>query len=143
MTDFYRMLSVAGSATTENWRVNPTLRIALGIGIIVFYIVLFVMLKRKTLLLRYTLIWMISGLVLVIILIFPQIVMLWLPELIGVGDPVNAIFLVFAGFSLLLSLSLTSIVSQISDKNRTLIQQVALLEKRVRELEEKQTDKKK
>lgn len=139
MTDFYRMLSVAGTAASEPWRVNTTLRIALGIGIIIFYVILFVMLKRKTLVLKYTLLWMLSGLVLIIFLFFPQVV-LGLTELIGVSNPVNAVFLLFAGFSLLLSLSLTSIVSQLTDKNRTLVQSVALLEKRVRELEEK-TDK--
>lgn len=142
MTDFLVLLSANGDGEATRWVMNPALKAFLAIGIVVFYIVLIVMLKRKTLVLRYTLLWMFSGLVLLIFLLFPQVV-LGMAELIGVSNPVNAVFLLFAGFALLLILSLTSIVSQISDKNRTLIQQVALLEKRVRELEEKQTDKKK
>ncbi|MEG2083273.1 MAG: DUF2304 family protein, partial [Oscillospiraceae bacterium] len=54
---------------------------------------------------------------------------------VGVSNPVNAVFLLFAGCSLLLTLSLTSIASQFNRTNRDMIQSIALLERRVRELE--------
>ncbi|MEA4911342.1 MAG: DUF2304 domain-containing protein [Oscillospiraceae bacterium] len=77
---------------------------------------------------------MISGVLLLLFLLFPEIVFRG-SALIGVSNPVNAVFLLFAGFTIMLLLSLTSIVSQMSDRSRKLTQSVALLEKRVRELE--------
>ncbi len=130
----YLAAASAGDTAPITWTINPALRIALAIGIVIFYAVLFVMLKRKTLILKYTLLWMLSGLVLVVFLLFPSVVIL-ISWSIGVSNPVNAVFLFFAGFALLLILSLTSIVSQLSDKNRTLTQSMALLEKRLRDLE--------
>lgn len=140
MIDLFLIKSgFAAAIGTVEWKINTALRIALAVGIVVFYIVLFMMLKRKQLILKYTLLWMLSGLVLLFILIFPEAVVVF-SYTIGVENPVNAVFLCFAGFSLLLSLSLTSIVSQISDKNRSLVQSVALLEKRVRDLEQLQNE---
>jgi hypothetical protein len=121
------------------WVMNPLLRVALAVGVVIYYIILFIMLKRRRLILKYTLLWMLSGLALILFLIFPQIVFRT-SALIGVNNPVNAVFLLFAGFSLLLILSLTSIASQLSDKNRRLNQSVALLDKRVRDLERRQTE---
>lgn len=134
MTDMTVALNAAG-AVSSGWTMNPALRIALGIGIVIFYAILFVLLKRRTLVLRYSLLWMLSGLALVVFLLFPQIVV-GFAALIGVSNPVNAVFLMFAGFALLLILSLTAIVSQLSTQNRKLIQAVALLDKRVATLEE-------
>ena len=51
---------------------------------------------------------------------------------------VNAVFLLFAGFAIAMLLSITSIVSQDNGKVRKLTQQIALLENRIRELENKE-----
>ena len=47
------------------------------------------------------------------------------------------ILIAFALFSLVMMFYLTCIVSRENDRSRTMTQQLALLEKRVRELEEK------
>jgi len=113
-----------------------SLRIFLAVGVAIYYVILFYMLKKEHLILKYTLLWLLSGAVLVLFLLFPNVVFRG-SALIGVSNPVNAVFLLFAFFVLMLLLSVTSIVSQLSDKNKKLIQSVALLEKRVRDLEDR------
>lgn len=138
--NLFAVMLAAVPSSEGAWRMNPALTASLAVGLVAFYAVLILMLRRKTLALKYTLVWMLSGLALAVFLIFPQVV-LGASELIGVSNPVNAVFLLFAGFSLLLTLSLTSIASQLAEKNRKLVQNVALLEQRVRDLEEDKRSK--
>ena len=126
--------AVVLTVSSAGWRMNMALRIALAAGLVLFYLMLFYMLKNKRLILKYALVWIASSAALLLFLLFPDLV-LWLSNLIGVSNPVNAVFLLFAGVSLALILSLTSIASQLSDKNRILTQTMALLEKRIRDLE--------
>lgn len=116
---------------------DTTLRIFLGVGVLFYYVMLFFMLKKGRLILKYALLWLLAGLALAIFLICPE-VLYKTSDLIGVSNPVNAVFLLFAGITLLLVLSLTSIVSQFNKTNRQTIQKMALLEKRLRDLEDKQ-----
>ncbi len=116
---------------------DTTLRIFLGVGVLFYYVMLFFMLKKGRLILKYALLWLLAGLALAIFLIRPE-VLYKTSDLIGVSNPVNAVFLLFAGITLLLVLSLTSIVSQFNKTNRQTIQKMALLEKRLRDLEDKQ-----
>ena len=132
------ILTIFGSNITR-WRLDKTLWISLAIGLVLFYIMLIYMLRRKQLVLKYALFWLASSVGLLIFLLFPNLV-LWLSRLFGVANPVNAVFLLFAGVSLALILSLTSIVSLLSDSKRTMIQQLALMEKRIRDLEEQLKD---
>ncbi len=118
---------------------DTSLRIFLGIGLVFFYALLFFMLKKGRLILKYSLTWILSGLALLVFLIWPQLVFK-ASALIGVSNPVNAVFLLFAGFSLIMLLSLSSIVSQFNRFNRETVQSMALLEKRVRELEGKEDE---
>ena len=122
-------------AALTGYHMDITLTAVLAVGVLLFYALLVYMLARHALILKYTIIWMAAGLVLVVFLLFPETV-LKVSDLIGVTNPVNAVFLLFAGVAIMLLLSLTSIVSQLSSRARRLTQSVALLEKRVRELEE-------
>ncbi|MEG0912618.1 MAG: DUF2304 domain-containing protein [Oscillospiraceae bacterium] len=115
---------------------DTSLRIFLGIGLIFYFAMLFYMLKKGRLILKYTLFWILAGIVLIVFLICPKALYV-VSDFIGVSNPVNGVFLLFAGISLLLLLSLTSIVSQFNRINRGMIQSMATLEKRVRELEDK------
>ena len=112
------------------------LRIFLGVGLLLYFALMFHMLKKGRLILKYSLFWLLCGVVLLVFLLWPG-VLYGLSNLIGVSNPVNAVFLLFAGCSLLLILSLTSIVSQFNRTNRQTIQRMALLEKRVREMEDR------
>lgn len=118
---------------------NSSLRIFLCIAIAVYFVILVVMLKRSKLSLRYALLWIISGLGMVFFVAFPTVVFR-ASALIGISNPVNAIFFLFACFTMVMMLSLTSFISGMSVKNLRLTQNQALLEERVRELEQKLDD---
>ena len=72
--------------------------------------------------------------------VFPYIVLV-LRDLTKIVTPSNLIFMMAIAFLLLISLCLTSIVSCLSEKIKKLAQQNALLERRVRELEEKHEER--
>lgn len=110
------------------------LRISLGIGIVIYYFILFYFLRKKALSLKYTLLWILFGIIMILIIIFP--VILDGIVLFGIQSPVNGIFsfILFAVLTILMSL--TAIVSRLSEKIKILIQYSSELELRVRELEE-------
>ena len=97
------------------------------------------MIHRGKLSLKYSLLWLGMALALIIAVLFPEVIY-WLAGLCGVDLPINMLFTAFAFFSLLMIFSLTSIVSQLNDQNRRQTQQLALLEKRLRELEKADQD---
>ena len=84
--------------------------------------------------LKYALLWLFSGVMMLILALFPGLLD-WAAGLLGVYDPVNALFAVMLclGFALMISFS---VIMSGNKKNLVrLTQEIALLEKRVRELE--------
>ena len=84
---------------------------------------------------------MLSGLFMIIVLVFPEF-FLQLSSAIGIVEPVNMIFLLQGAFLLCICISLSVIVSGLNRKLRALIQDHALLEKRVRDLEKQMQEEK-
>ncbi len=119
---------------------NATLRIFLFIVIIIFMAIILQLLRKRKLNLKYSLLWIFSGICLLVLLIFPQIIYA-ICGFVGIETPVNVVYVIEAIFILMILLSLTTIISSMSDNIRRLIQTTALLEKRVRELEEKLKEK--
>ena len=111
-----------------------TLQISMILAELVYFAVILVFLKKKTLSLKYTLIWLAGGLVMLVLTVFPML-MVKLVRLFGVQDQMNGLFSMLFFFVLMIIMSLTSIVSRQSDRIRALTQETALLEKRIRELE--------
>jgi len=111
------------------------------IGILIFFAASFYLLKKKVLLLKYTLMWLFSGLVMAVVVIFPGLLNKF-SMLVGIKTPSNALFAALIFIILLILMSLTSIISGLSVTNIKLAQSVALLEKRVRDLENMPTDMK-
>ena len=73
---------------------------------------------------------------LVIFAVFPYVVYV-LRDLLDVEMPVNLVFLLMFCFVLVVLLSLSIAISQLAEKCKRLTQANAILEKRVRDLEEK------
>ena len=108
------------------------LRITLILGVLAYLTGIIFLLSRKRINLKYSLLWMFSALILLLLAVFPQIVTL-ISNLIGIQSPVNAVFLFFIFCIILLLISLTSIVSKQSNEIKRLIQQLAILEKEIKE----------
>jgi hypothetical protein len=71
-----------------------------------------------------------------VVVIFPVIVEK-IAGLFGIASVVNAVFLFAGMFALVIILTLTAIVSHMNDRVYRLTQNQAIMEKRIRELEEK------
>lgn len=115
---------------------NSSLRIVLAIALLLYYICIFYFLKKKSLTLKYTLLWLFSGLVMVLVLIFPQALERILHAM-GIVELTNGVFGLVCFALLIILLSITSIVSMLNEKLRKLVQQCAMYEKRIRDLERK------
>lgn len=113
------------------------LRVTLSIAVICYFIIILYYLKKRMLELKYTLIWLAAGVVMGIMLIFPDLLE-WFRSLLGIESNMNALYMLCFAFIIMILMTLTSIVSRQMIKIRVLIQEISMLEKRVRDLENKE-----
>ena len=93
------------------------------------------MVRRRRLMERYALLWLLSALVLLGLAIWSD-VLKTISHAIGIVYPPNALFLVAFCFVLLLLLHFSSAVSRLGDQTKVLAQRLALLEERLQRQEE-------
>lgn len=119
--------------------ISSTLRIILIIGVIAYFIIILMFLKNKALALKYTLLWMMAGVVLGVMVIWPQTLTCFI-RLIGIASNMNGLFIACIAFIIMILMSLTSIVSKQADKIKNLTQTIAKMEKRLREAENRERE---
>src|SRR3954447_11179358 len=90
--------------------------------------------RRRRLLERYALLWLLSSIVLLGLAIWRGALDKIASQL-GVASPPNALFIVAFGFVLWMLLHFSIAVSRLSDQSKVLAQRVALLEERMRRQE--------
>ncbi len=116
--------------------IPPRLTLMLIVAIVIYYVIILSLLKHKKLNMKYTLLWLLTGLIMLILVLFPQIMVKFI-SLVGITSLMNGLFITMIAFLIMLVMSLTSIASRQAQRITKLIQTQALLEKRVRELEDK------
>lgn len=116
--------------------IPATLRITLIVAVICYFITILYFLKQKALNLKYTLLWLVAGGVMGVLVMVPELLVAII-HIFGIQDNMNGLFIFAIGFIIMILLSLTSIASRQNHKIRILTQELAILEKRVRDLEEK------
>ncbi len=92
------------------------------------------MVRRRQLMERYALLWLLSAAVLLALAIWSG-ALASISHAIGVIYPPNALFFIGMGFILLLLLHFSSAVSRLSNQSETLAQRQALLQERLRRRE--------
>ena len=107
--------------------ISNTLRIILGLGIIVYFAIVLMLLKEKKLTLKYTLMWLIAGLSMGVFVLFP-LLLRRLTGMLGIASEMNGLFAICLAFIICILMALTSIVSTQNAKIRRLTQTIALLE---------------
>ncbi len=112
------------------------LAIAVAIIFIIMLLVLIRHIKNKKLQLSYTIFWLISGIVLVIILVIPNCLSN-ITKILGFEVPSNMIFFITIAIAFYLILELMIALSKENKRNITLIQEMSILKKRVEEIEER------
>lgn len=101
---------------------------------ILYFLFIYHLLKKKRLILKYALTWLFMGVVLMAMALFPGIIR-WGAAILGIYSEVNFLFLSIMACILVIEMSLTVIVSKVSMANRRLTQKLALLENRIDKLE--------
>ena len=111
-----------------------TLRVTLIIAVCFYFIFILHYLKNKMLELKYTLIWLAAGFVMILLIAFPELLMTFV-AVFGIESNMNGLYILVFAFVITTLMTLTSIVSRQNLKIRILIQELSIMEKRIRELE--------
>lgn len=111
------------------------LQIVFGIVLLLFMAAVVHMIRKRYLEIKYALSWFLTLVFLLIVDIIPGI-LTHVTKWVGVELPSNMLFILGFCFLMGIVLNLTVALSKLSVQNKTLIQEVGMLEKRVRELEE-------
>jgi hypothetical protein len=111
--DIVKILAIAGSA-------------------ILLFVVL-ELIRRGRLKERYALLWLFSSVVL-LILSLSRSLLEYFSQLIGIFYPPSLLFLIAFVFLLLITLHFSSVISGLSEKNKRLAQDMALLRKALEEV---------
>lgn len=115
---------------------STQLHIVLICAVVCYFVIIIKLLKDKALSLKYSLLWIFAGIVMGILVLFPKV--LWfLVKVSGIQTPMYALIVFCLAFVIMILMSLTSIVSRQNRKIRILIQENAMLDKRIRDLESK------
>ena len=116
--------------------IPSNLRFVLIIGVIAYFVIILMFLKKKSLSLKYSLLWLLAGVVLGVMVVWPELLK-WFIHLLGIVDNMNGLFILCIAFIIMILMSLTSIVSRQAEKIKNLTQTISKMEKRIRELEER------
>ncbi len=114
---------------------SVTLQIELLLGSVCLLAIIFTMLKKNLLSVKYSLLWLFFAAVLILFAAVPYVVFV-LRDILNIEIPVNLVFVLLFCFVLLVLLSVSVAISQLAEKTKRMAQSNALLEKRVRELEQ-------
>lgn len=91
--------------------------------------------RRRKLGEAYSLLWLLTSLVLVVLSLWRGLLDI-VADLVGIFYPPTALFVVGFGFVLLILLQFSVVVSKLSTENKTLTQKLAIMDWRLRQLEE-------
>ena len=106
---------------------NLLLAIVVSVGIL---ILVFELVRRKKLNEEYSWLWIITAVCLLLVSLFPT-VLFWFTKLIGAKIPISALFFLAVMFLLLIVLHFSTVISKLSNNQKTLAQKVAILEQKL------------
>lgn len=119
--------------------ISITLRIVLCLAVICYFTIILFYLKKRILELKYTLLWILAGLVMGLMVFLPNMLINFV-RLLGIESAMNGLYVICIAFIIAILMSITSIVSRTSMKIRILSQEMAILEKRIRDIEKKNSN---
>jgi hypothetical protein len=105
--------------------------IVITVSLLIF---VFELIRRRKLMERYSLLWLLAALVLLVLAIFDGLLADFASAL-GIATPSNALFAAAIGFLVLLVLHFSTTISRLTDESKVLAQRVALAEERLHRLD--------
>jgi hypothetical protein len=103
-----------------------------AIAAILLLAVIFELIRSRRLQERYALLWLVTGLVLLVLAVWRDGLNV-LASTVGIAYPPSALFLVLGLFFLLVLLHYSTVISELAERNLMLAQRIALLEQKLRE----------
>ena len=114
---------------------NTTLQIILIVSTILFCIFILVVTRKKKLSFKYTLLWLIFGVITLLLAIAPAIVINF-SNLRHIEEPTNALFLIYIFLIIIIIFYISIAFSKLFEKVTKLIQENAILRYKIENLEE-------
>lgn len=107
-------------------------RLIMAAILLIGFIIIINMVRKKSLDLRYALIWLALIAMILVIIIVPGLLGV-ITHFLGIYDAMNMVFFMGFVFLIVVTFFLTAALSRNSNRIKALTQQVALLEKQVRD----------
>jgi len=114
---------------------STSLRIFALVLITIYFVVILRLLKKKKFALKYSLLWFLAGILMLVVVIWPE-VLVWGAELLGIEVASNGLFAICILLEIMIMISITSVISDFANRMTSMVQNMALMEKRIRILEE-------
>jgi hypothetical protein len=102
-----------------------------AIAAAIFLLVIFELIRSRRLQERYALLWLVTGSVILLLSVWRDALRL-VAEQIGIAYPPSALFVIGFLFILAVLLHYSTVISELSERNVLLAQDIALLEERLR-----------
>ena len=115
--------------------IPSTLRFTLCVAVVCYFIIILYYLKKRMLDLKYTLLWLVAGLVMGIMVFFPELLVRFV-RILGIESNKNGLYVLLLAFILMILMALTSIASRQTLRIKILVQEISMMEKRIRDLED-------
>ena len=112
------------------------IQIIIAVAMVIVLLASFNAVRKQKIDLRHALSWMACMVIILVLDLFPGLIE-WLANLVGIELPINLIFFFGICICLLLVYEVTTLVSKLTDRVKKLTQEVALLEKKLMDKEEK------
>jgi hypothetical protein len=112
------------------------LQVVAILGTAALLLVVLELVRRRRVMERYALLWLFSSAVLLVLSIWSGLLE-QLASSVGIETPSNALFAIAFGFTLVLLLHFSTVISGLTDQNKVLAQRLALLQQQVAELRER------
>lgn len=120
---------------------SGTLQAVVAIFAIVALMYIGNLVRTKRLELKYALVWFAVGIMLLVFDLAPGFLQ-WLTNLLGIELPINMLFFLGFGFVLLIILTQTVVISNLTRKTKRLTQEVALLHRRIDNIKSREEETK-
>lgn len=118
---------------------EPRIQIISIVGAAGLLLVVLELVRRRALLERYALLWLLSALALLVLASWRD-GLIYLADLAGIVSAPNALFLLAFGAILVLLLHFSVAVSRLADRSKLLTQRVALMDEKLRRLERERSE---
>jgi hypothetical protein len=102
-----------------------------AIASVIFLLVIFELIRSRRLQERYALLWLITGGVILLLSVWRDALRM-VSEQIGIAYPPSALFIIGFLFILVVLLHYSTVISELSERNVRLAQDIALVEERLR-----------